>query len=91
MSAVLLIDKKAIELIKEHIKKENAPAVRVFIAGGGCCKRTEITPVKKALAGDVSYERDGIKIFIEKGLAENSSAIDIKFEEQKGLIIEFQK
>jgi hypothetical protein len=33
---------------------------------------------------------DGIKIFVEKGLAENSSVIDIKFEEQKGLRIEFQ-
>ncbi len=90
MNAVLLIDKRAIELIKEHLKEENAPAVRVFIAGGGCCKRTEIATVKKALAGDVSYDVDGIKIFVEKGLAENSSAIDIKFEEQKGLIIEFQ-
>jgi Fe-S cluster assembly iron-binding protein IscA len=90
MNATFLVDKKAIEFIKDHMKKENAPAVRVFIAGGGCCKRTEIAAVKKALAGDVSYDVDGIKIFVEKGLAENSSVIDIKFEEQKGLRIEFQ-
>ncbi len=91
MSVAIWIDKKAIELIKVHLKRENAPAMRVFIAGGGCCKRPEVMAIKKALAGDVSFEQDGIKIFVEKGIAENSSAIDIKFEEEKGLIIEFQK
>ncbi len=84
------MDNRSIDLIKERIKKEKVQAMRIFIAGGGCCKRPEIIPVGKALAGDAIYECNGIRIYIEKGLAENSLAIEIKFEEQKGLIIEFQ-
>lgn len=91
MKPALFIDDKSIEFIKERTKKENVQAVRIFIAGGGCCKRPEIITIRKALAGDTTYERDGVKIYLEKGLAESSSAIDIKFDEQKGLIIEFQK
>lgn len=42
-----IIDDKAVEFIKETLKKEDAQAVRIFISGGGCCRRLEIIPVKK--------------------------------------------
>lgn len=87
----LFIDNNAIELIKKELMKENASAMRIFTAGGGCCKRFEIALVKKALAGDTEFDRDGIKVYIEKELVDNSSAIDIRFDKKKGLIIEFQK
>ncbi|MDD5473885.1 MAG: hypothetical protein PHU34_07020 [Candidatus Methanoperedens sp.] len=85
----LIIDDKAIGVIKKELLKENAPAMRIF-GGGGCCKRFELSPVKKPLAGDAAFMQGGIKIYVEKELAENTSAIYIKFDEQKGLIIEFQ-
>lgn len=83
----LIMEGNAIQLIKKELAKENAPAMRIFTSGG-CCSRFEIAPVKKALSGDVTFMQGGIKIYIEKELAENTSAIDIKFDEQKGLIIE---
>jgi len=86
----LSIDDNAIELIKKELLKENASAIRIFTGGGGCCKRFEMAPVKKALAGDVTYERGGIKVYIEKELAESPSGIYIRLDEQRGLIIEFQ-
>ena len=84
----LLIDDTAIELMKNELKKENAYAMRIFIGGGGCCKRFEIIPVKKALAGDVSFMKGGLRILVEKEIAGNTSAIGIKYDEHKGLLID---
>ncbi len=83
----LSIDDGALLLIKKELVAENAPAMRIFTSGG-CCSRFEISPVKKVLAGDVSYSQGGINIYIEKELDENASSIRIKFDEKKGLIIE---
>ncbi len=82
-----IIDDRAVEFIKETMKKEDAQAVRIFISGGGCCRRLEITPVKKALSGDATYTRGGITVHIEKGLVDNASTVEINFDEQKGLLI----
>ncbi|MBE0521457.1 MAG: hypothetical protein IBX39_04230 [Candidatus Methanoperedenaceae archaeon] len=86
----LIIDNRAIEFIKQALVKETAKAVRIFTSGGGCCKRFGISPVEKALKGDVSYNRDGITVYLEKELVDNTSSIEIKFEENKGLLIEFR-
>lgn len=82
----LFIDDNALQLIKKELAGENAPAMRIFTSGG-CCNRFEIAPVKKALAGDVAFMQDGIKVYLEKELAESTSSIEIKFDETKGLII----
>ena len=84
----LLIDDTAIELIRKELIKENAFAIRIFIGGGGCCKHFEIIPVKKALSGDVTFMQGGIRILVEKEIAENTSGIRIKFDEHKGLLID---
>ena len=84
----LLIDDIAIELIRKELIKENAFAMRIFIGGGGCCKHFEIIPVKKALSGDVTFLQSGIRILVEKEIAQNSSCIRIKFDEHKGLLID---
>jgi len=83
----LIIDNNAIEHIREHIKKENANAVRLFIGGGGCCERIEIAPVEKALATDVTYDKDGVNLHVEKVLVDSTSAIEIKYDVQRGLLI----
>ena len=83
----LFIDDNALALIKKELLKENAPAMRIFTRGG-CCDRFELMPVKKPLAGDVTFMQGGIKVYVEKELAQSASIIDIKFDEQKGLIIE---
>lgn len=84
----LMIDDNAIEIIKKELRKDNAFAMRLFIGGGGCCKHFEIIPVKKALTGDVIFIRGGLKIFVEKELAETTSMIEIMKDEHKGLIID---
>lgn len=86
----LFIDDRAIEFIKKALAKENAPAMRIFISGGGCCKQFEMAPVKKALAGDVTFAQDGLTVHIEKGLADNTGYIGIKFDEQRGLLVELE-
>lgn len=82
-----IIDEKAITYIQNYLKGEDAKAMRIFISGGGCCSRLEITPVQKALAGDVTYERDGVTIYVDKALVEGASSIEIKFDEKQGLLI----
>ena len=84
----LLIDNTAIELIRKDLIKENAFAMRIFIGGGGCCKHFEIIPVKNALSGDISFMQGGIRILVEKEIAENTSGIRIKYDEHKGLLID---
>ena len=82
-----IIDEKAITYIQNYLKGEDAKAMRIFISGGGCCSRLEITPVQKALAGDVTYERDSVTIYVEKALVESASSIKIGFDEKRGLLI----
>ena len=81
------IDENAITYIRDYLIDENAKAMRVFISGGGCCSRLEITPVDKALAGDVTYERGGVTIHVDKAIIEGASSIEIGFDEEKGLLI----
>ncbi|MBN2488680.1 MAG: hypothetical protein JXA98_06605 [Methanosarcinaceae archaeon] len=83
----LIIDDNAVEHIRKYIEEENAEAVRLFIGGGGCCERFEIAFVKNALACDVTYERNGVKLHVEKALVDNTSAIEIKYDEHRGLLI----
>ncbi len=87
----LFIDDKAIELISKALAIESSPAMRIFISGGGCCKQFEIIPVRKALAGDVTCIQDGIKVHVEKQIADNTGYIKIVFDEQKGLLIYFEE
>ena len=82
-----IIDDKAIEYIQQHLRDESAKAMRIFIGGGGCCARLEITPVEKALAGDVTYERNGVTIHVDKAIIEGASSIKIGFDEKRGLLI----
>ena len=84
----LLIDDTAIEIMKKELLKENAFAMRIFIGGGGCCKHFEMIPVKKALTGDITFMQGGIRILVEKEIAQNSSRIEIKNDEHKGLLID---
>ena len=86
----LSIDDKAIEFIKKALEKEKAPAMRLFISGGGCCKLFEIAPVRKALAGDITYVQCGVTMYVEKQIADNAGSIEIKFDEKKGLSIDFK-
>lgn len=86
----LFIDDKAIEFMKKALESEKAQAMRIFTSGGGCCKQFELTPVQKALAGDVTFRQGGVSVYIEKDIADNVDSIRVKFDEHKGLLIEFE-
>ncbi|MGP8320771.1 MAG: hypothetical protein ACT6FE_00385 [Methanosarcinaceae archaeon] len=83
----LIIDDKAIKHIQQHLKDVNAKAMRIFVGGGGCCSRLEITPVEKALAGDTTYEKSGVTIHLDRALVEGTSSIEIGFDEKRGLLL----
>ena len=83
-----IIDDKAIGYMQQHLKNESAKAMRIFIGGGGCCARLEIAPVEKALVGDVTYERGGVTMHVDKALVEGTSSIEIGFDEKRGLLID---
>ena len=83
-----IIDDKAIGYIQQHLRDENSKAMRIFISGGGCCARLEITPVEKALAGDATYERNGVILYVDKAVIEGASSIEIGFDEKRGLLID---
>lgn len=83
----LIINDKAIKYIQQHLRDKSAKEMRIFIGGGGCCSRFEITPVKKALAGDVTYKRSDLTIHVDKTLIESASSIEIGFDENRGLLI----
>ncbi len=85
----LFIDDRAIEFIKK-VLDEKASSIRIFTAGGGCCGRFELAPVNKALAGDVTFMQDGVTVHIEKEIADNTISLWIRFDEQKGLFMEFK-
>lgn len=82
------IDDRSVEYMKELIESEGKKDMRIFIGGGGCCKRLEMAPVEKALAGDLTYERGGIALHVEKNLVNENSKIEIKFDEKDGLLID---
>ena len=86
----LFIDIRAIEFMKKAIESEKASAMRIFTSGGGCCKQFEIKPVNKALTGDIAFMEGGIKLYIEKAIADNTGTVSINFNENKGLLIEFE-
>jgi Fe-S cluster assembly iron-binding protein IscA len=86
----LFIDDRAIEFMKKAFVSEKASAMRLFTGGGGCCKQFELSPVKKALNGDVTFRQSGVTVHIEKEIAQNTGSIWIKFGEQKGLLIELE-
>ncbi|MCL7410891.1 MAG: hypothetical protein M8350_03650 [Methanosarcinaceae archaeon] len=83
----LIIDDKAIAHLQQRLIDENADAMRIFVSGGGCCSRIEITPVEKELAGDITYERGGVTIHVDKALFEDTSSIEIEFDEKRGLLM----
>ncbi len=86
----LFIDDRAIEFIKKALENEKASSIRIFTASGGCCGRFEIATVDKALAGDVTFMQDGVKVHVEKEIADNTVSLWIRFDEKKGLFMEFK-
>ena len=85
----LFIGRQALYVLKEKLAKENAEAVRIFTAGGGCCGRFEICPVQKPLTNDAIYIKGGVTVYIERDIVDSTSAISIRFDEHKGLLIHF--
>lgn len=82
------IDDGSVEYMKVLIESEGGKGMRIFIGGGGCCKRLEMAPVDHALADDVTYERGKIVLHVEKSLVNDYSKIKIRFNENDGLFID---
>ncbi|MCL7415217.1 MAG: hypothetical protein M8349_04040 [ANME-2 cluster archaeon] len=83
----LIIDDKAIEFIKAELEKENSPAVRLSVTGGGCCQQLGIATVEKEIARDVKHIEKGVTFHVEKYLNDNTSSIDITFDDERKMLI----
>jgi iron-sulfur cluster assembly accessory protein len=59
---------KAIEMVKDAIRQEglDGHAIRIGVMGGGCAGfQYSMDFEKDARAGDVSFEQEGVRIFVD--------------------------
>jgi Fe-S cluster assembly iron-binding protein IscA len=82
------VDADALGRLKEYMVEEGADAIRIFIAGGGCCRWVEVAAVRGALAGDVRYDVGGVTLYVERALVEGVSRLRIHLDEGKGLCMD---
>ena len=85
------IDNRSLQIIKEELAEENADAVRIYMVGGGCCQRFEMALVHTAPDGDVQCKMGGVTFYVEKNLADTTSAIHIRFDKRRGLLIDLSE
>ncbi|MBW6518587.1 MAG: hypothetical protein K0A89_11200 [ANME-2 cluster archaeon] len=83
----LIVDDKAIEFIRAELEKEQSPAVRLSITGGGCCQQLGIATVEKEIARDVKYIEKGVTFHVEKYLDSNASSIEITLDEERQMLL----
>jgi Fe-S cluster assembly iron-binding protein IscA len=83
----LTVDDKAIEFIKAELEKEQSPAVRLSVTGGGCCQHLGITTVEKEIARDVKHIEKGVTFHVEKYLDDNASSIEIHLDDERKMLM----
>lgn len=79
----LLIDDGALQFIRDELDKENAPAVRLFVKGGGCCLQVDIAAVEKPLTRDTTIIQRGITFHVDRYLNDNMSSIELSYDPEK--------
>ncbi len=62
--------------------------IRVFTAGAGCCGPSlALDMVERPMDGDVTIEKDGVKVFVEKAANATLAAAMLDFSEQRGFVL----
>lgn len=86
---MLTLTDNAVKRFKDILAEDHASrGVRIFDAGGGCCGPSLAMDIaKEAEKGDVTFEKDGVKVFLEKEANRLLSEATIDFSEKEGMII----
>jgi iron-sulfur cluster assembly accessory protein len=87
---MLSLTDKALERFKKILKEQGYESygIRIFSAGAGCCGPSlALDMVEQAMDGDVTVEKDGLKVFIEKDANETLSTATMDFTEQRGFVL----
>ena len=87
---MLSLTDKAVERFKKILKEQGYESygIRIFTAGAGCCGPSlALDMVEKAMDGDVTFEKDGLKVFIEKDANMTLATAVMDFSEQRGFVL----
>lgn len=84
MPSVVTLTEKAVEMVKGTIERENleGSGLRVGVIGGGCSGFQYSLDLEKDLKfGDLEFEQDGIKIFIDPMSMQYLKGVSIDYVE----------
>lgn len=87
---MLTLTDKARERFKKIIKEQGYESygIRIFTAGAGCCGPSlALDMVEQPIDGDVTIEKDGLKVFIEKDASVTLAEASLDFSEQRGFVL----
>lgn len=87
---MLTLTDNALQRFKKILKDEGCEdyGIRIFTADSGCCGPSlALDLVEQAKDGDVTFKKDGLKVFIEKDANELLAAATMDFSEQRGFAV----
>lgn len=87
---MLSLTDNALQRFKKILKDEGNEhyGIRIFSAGAGCCGPSlALDMVEQSQDGDVTFEKEGLKVFIEKDTNETLAAATMDFSEQRGFVL----
>jgi iron-sulfur cluster assembly accessory protein len=86
---MLTLTDNAVKRFKDLIgvKKTKDHGVRIFTTGGCCGPSLAMDIADGAKKGDLTLEKDGVKVFLEKEANKLLSEATMDFSEKRGIII----
>ena len=87
---MLTLTNNAVERFKKIIKDQgtSGSGIRIFTAGAGCCGPSlALDIVEQPMDGDVTIEKDGLRVFVEKDASATLAAASMDFSDQRGFVL----
>ena len=89
---MLTITDTASEKAREVLEAEGKSGwgIRLYIAGGGCCTSYGLDLAEEAAENDEVFEKDGVKVFVDKQTMDAVSGMTIDFidnGDQQGFVL----
>ena len=87
---MLTLTDSAVKRFKEMLveKKANDYGIRIFASESGCCGPSLAMDIAEgAEKGDITLEKDGLKVFLESEAHALLSEATVDFSDQRGFIL----
>ncbi len=87
---MLTLTDKALKRFKKILKDEECESfgIRIFMTDKACCGPSlALDLVEQAADGDMPFEKDGLKVFIEKKAEGMLSAATMDFSDSRGFVV----